>query len=338
MKLIYLELVHQALYSGKVWGNRFFLFCIRLVGPYSKPFLNGTETTTHSSITISSVPRYTCPHSANFSWEVNSAILSWIFVVIASIASLLAVIMNVLVIIVIKRMKHLQSRSNFLLANLAVADILMGAVRMPLFATTKLLMLHQASFEYICIIDSLRMRLTVFLTFSSLCHLTFIAWERYVAVRKWQSYKAIVTKGRVRMLAIIGWLVATVYLIIILAIGMDKETVKKLFITTAVLVVFCSIVIAFFYAMVYLELRKRNLSDIGQTISRRKILESKVAKTGGLVTVALVVSFVPGIMIAIFSELFPALRRSLLVRVPGLLFILPSLLNPLIYFYTNQRF
>ena len=39
MKLIYLEVVHQALYSGKVWGNRFFLFCIRLVGPYSKPFL-----------------------------------------------------------------------------------------------------------------------------------------------------------------------------------------------------------------------------------------------------------------------------------------------------------
>ena len=39
MKLIFLEVVHQALYSGKVWGNRFFLFCIRLVGPYSKPFL-----------------------------------------------------------------------------------------------------------------------------------------------------------------------------------------------------------------------------------------------------------------------------------------------------------
>ena len=40
MKLIFLEVVHQALYSEKVWGNRFFLFCIRLVGPYSKPFLN----------------------------------------------------------------------------------------------------------------------------------------------------------------------------------------------------------------------------------------------------------------------------------------------------------
>ena len=40
MKHIFLEVVHQALYSGKVWVNRFFLFCIRLVGPYSKPFLS----------------------------------------------------------------------------------------------------------------------------------------------------------------------------------------------------------------------------------------------------------------------------------------------------------
>ena len=300
--------------------------------------LNGTGTTTHSSVTISSVSHYTCPHSANFSREVNSAILSWSLVVIASIASLLAVITNVLVIIVIKRTKHLQSRSNFLLANLAVADILMGAVCMPFFAAAELLMLHQASFEYICIVDSVRIRLTIFLTFSSLCHLTFIAWERYVAVRKWKSYKAIVTKGRVRMLAIIGWLVATVYFIIILAIGINKTTVNKLFITTAVLVAFCSIAIVFFYAMVYLELRKRNLTDITQTTSRRKNFESKVAKTSCLVTVALVVSFVPGIMIAIFLQLFPALRRSSLFRVPGFLFTLNSLLNPLIYFYTNQRF
>ena len=39
-RLIFLEVFHQALYSGKVWGNRSFLFCIRLVGPYSKPFLS----------------------------------------------------------------------------------------------------------------------------------------------------------------------------------------------------------------------------------------------------------------------------------------------------------
>ena len=155
-------------------------------------------------------------------------------------------------------------------------------------------------------------------------------------MRKYLSYKTIVTKGRVRILAMIGWLVATVHLVRMLAIGVDKKTVNKWFITTAVWVAFFSIVIVFFYTMVYLEQRKRNLNDIGQTTSRRTNLASKVAKTTGLVTVALAFSFVPGIIVAIFLQFFSALRKSSLFRVPGLLLILNSLLNPLIYFYTTS--
>ena len=39
LKLIFLELVHLGLYSGKVWENRFFLSCMTLVDPYSKLLL-----------------------------------------------------------------------------------------------------------------------------------------------------------------------------------------------------------------------------------------------------------------------------------------------------------
>ena len=39
LKLIFLELVHLGLYSGKVWKNRFFLYCMTLVDPYSKLLL-----------------------------------------------------------------------------------------------------------------------------------------------------------------------------------------------------------------------------------------------------------------------------------------------------------
>ena len=56
MKLIFLEVVHQALYSGKVWGNRFFLFCIRLVGPYSKPFLSFLESSILGQAVLSILP------------------------------------------------------------------------------------------------------------------------------------------------------------------------------------------------------------------------------------------------------------------------------------------
>ena len=39
LKLIFLELAHLGLYSGKVWENRFFLYCMTLVDPYSKLLL-----------------------------------------------------------------------------------------------------------------------------------------------------------------------------------------------------------------------------------------------------------------------------------------------------------
>ena len=42
LKLIFLELVHLGLCSGKVWENRFFLDCMTLVDPYSKLLLNPT--------------------------------------------------------------------------------------------------------------------------------------------------------------------------------------------------------------------------------------------------------------------------------------------------------
>ena len=39
LKLIFLEQVHLGLCSGKVWENRFFLYCMTLVDPYSKLLL-----------------------------------------------------------------------------------------------------------------------------------------------------------------------------------------------------------------------------------------------------------------------------------------------------------
>ena len=40
LKLIFLELAHLGLYTGKVWENRFFSILHDLVGPYRKLLLN----------------------------------------------------------------------------------------------------------------------------------------------------------------------------------------------------------------------------------------------------------------------------------------------------------
>ena len=49
-----------------------------------------------------------------------------------------------------------------------------------------------------------------FLATCSQYHLTMVAWERFVAVRKWMDYKVTVTKHRLIKITIfaIGWLSA----------------------------------------------------------------------------------------------------------------------------------
>ena len=43
---------------------------------------------------------------------------------------------------------------------------------------------------------------------ASFLHLVVIAWERYIAVQKWEKYKAIVTKGRIKKYALIAYRIA----------------------------------------------------------------------------------------------------------------------------------
>lgn len=305
--------------------------------------LNGTETiASNSSTELDRSVLGHCSYSENVPWDFSETIFPWILVAIVSIASLLAIILNVLVIIAVKQKKQLQKPPNFLLASLAVADLLVGAISMPLFIAEMLIAPLEISFEHICMLGLVDVHLTSCLSLSSIQHLTVIAWERYMAVRKWKEYKATVTKGRVKKLAIAAWLVAilTVFaLFIMVAIGVDQSVVGKWYIVAAVWVVFCFILIIYFYVTLYLEVRSRRRNLIIQQLHAliEAKLEVKVAKTTGLITAALVVSFVPSCIVHTgLDRVFPALRSSTAYGVAHFLLQLNSIVNPLLYCYRNR--
>ena len=106
--------------------------------------------------------------------------------VMIPIASAVTILLNLLVIVVIRRRKELQKPVNILLAGLAVADLLAGAISIPLSATVDISILHQFSLQTICTLDAvLNKPMIFFVCSSSTCiyHLIAIAWERYVAIR-----------------------------------------------------------------------------------------------------------------------------------------------------------
>ena len=137
-----------------------------------------------------------CPHDPQLVWDLHDTTSSWIFAAVACIISPTAVFLNVLVITEVKQRKELQRASNILLSSMAVTDLLVGSLCVPLSAVVGLLVSYQLLADhYICKLDFVAISVTTTLTACSIFHLTMIAWERYVAIRKWIDYRVIVTRS-----------------------------------------------------------------------------------------------------------------------------------------------
>ena len=152
---------------------------------------------------------FICTHNPTFTWDLTETIFPWVLLAIVSIASPIAVILNVLVMTAVRTRKELQRASNILLSSMAVVDILVGAISMPLSVAIDSLISRQVLLDHVCILDLVNINSMYTASECSLFHLTVIAWERYVAIGKCFDYKVIVARGRVKKLAIIAWFVAS---------------------------------------------------------------------------------------------------------------------------------
>ena len=107
------------------------------------------------------------------------------------------ILLNILVIFAVKRRRDLQrNNSNILLRSMAVADVLVGAVSMPLTIISDVLVLAKfLNTGVFCRIAFVNDTVLYIGSCSSVYHLTVIAWERHVAIGEWANDKVIVTRG-----------------------------------------------------------------------------------------------------------------------------------------------
>ena len=288
----------------------------------------------NSSSAIGSV--FSCPQYPNFVWDLTDKVFPWIMVAIVSIASPAAVILNILVITAVRSRKELQKNPNILLSSMAVADVLVGAINMPLSATVDFVISRQVFNDHICTVDLVNVYLMYTLTACTLYHLTFIAWERYQAIRNCYENKAKLTRSHPKKLAITAWFLAAftqVPGILLTALGIEHD-----FIVVAIAAFFALILIAYFYIVVYREARKAKQIITQVTVMVKTKLENAVAITCALVSTAVVLSFVPLVTVGLMGELYPGLRKSSVFRSAETLLQMNSVVNPLIYFYRNHRF
>lgn len=160
---------------------------------------NNAEFAANDSSLASSI--FFCPYKPIFTWILSDKTTFYATVSFTSTACPITILLNILVITAVKKTRGLQHNSNILLASLALADLLVGAVSIPLNISLDVLLLCKAVNYPFCQIAFANLFVLYTAVCSSLYHLTFIAWERYVTVKRSIRYKVIVTKSRVWFLA-----------------------------------------------------------------------------------------------------------------------------------------
>ena len=146
----------------------------------------------------------------------------------------------------------------------------------------------------------------------SISFLVLIAWERYVAVTKWAD-QSIVTKGCLKKYAKIAWLLALLWCISVSIVSTYRPLHKVMVtmdILTSLMLALGLVLIVYYYIMVYRGVRKWNRSQMRQVqaLVNAKV-ETKAAYTAFLVTVSVVVSIFPTLLVYAFGDVWPSLRR-----------------------------
>lgn len=292
---------------------------------------------------ISTSSVFSCPILPQFTWDLRQIIYHQIGIAVTLAVLPLTVFLNILVIVAVKKIRELATNSNILIACLAAVDFLVGAVSMPLTITLDAQMVRGTASKNIVCIKHKISGLIFYIAFNvSFYHLVLIAWERYVAIVKWMEYKVILTKERVQRNSRIIWVTTVISNAFYLALAVTDSRSEILLTLNVILIISYLIglsLMAYFYFMVYIKTRKLEDAQIRRVNTLIKARsERRTAYTVFLMTVAVLISVVPLLIVLLLALFSPVFRSNLILRMAEIFLQLNSLVNPAVYFYRNNRY
>ncbi|XP_029902655.1 trace amine-associated receptor 1-like [Myripristis murdjan] len=167
-----------------------------------------------------------CYESDNVSCKmaiIPSTIRVLLYVFLGSI-SVLTLCGNLLVIIAIIYFKQLHTPTNYLILSLAMSDLLVGALVLPLVIVFSVSSCWYLG-DFIC---KIRHSFDVSLTTSSILNLCFISIDRYVAVCHPLRYKSKINARASAIMILLSWGVSALVGIGITAVGRNEEKCEQL--------------------------------------------------------------------------------------------------------------
>ncbi|XP_068718107.1 trace amine-associated receptor 13c-like [Montipora capricornis] len=245
------------------------------------------------------------------------------------------VLLNISVIIAIKRRPTLQTNANFILACLAVTDALTGLVAQPFCAVYSILRAlnvdNRTSFL------GFRFAMSILVP-SSLLHLVMVVFERLVAIKFPFRYPYVVKTRNIKFVVLFSWVYGIVYGMV-LQLGDNTTTLHFLWLSHLPVLTF--VFIFFSYVTLYFETRRhqRNIKtqQLPQGEVERFLKDNRALKTTVYVVGSISLCLVPvgiysvfrGFGIHLVVETYREMIRTFLM--------LNSFLNPLIYCWRQRE-
>ena len=247
------------------------------------------------------------------------------------------ILLNILVILAVKKTPRLQSKPYILLAYLAATDAFIGltvqqsSILVELFRLIDMNSLAKNIRHYFHNGASLA-GIT-----NSLLHLTLVTFERLVAIKFTIHYPLLITGKNIKVS------VATFWIIAFCAWALKYVTPYVILFTIGPLVPGCIIFIAISYVILYRETlrhKKRiKTEQIAQQEVQTFLKENKALKTTVYVVGSLVLCFIPlsFMLLSMGVDCLSFVTSIYFVSFYRVLIMLNSLLNPLIYFWRDKE-
>ena len=259
-----------------------------------------------------------------------------IIVAVGACLALAAVLGNGLFIVVYYRKEALQTPSNTALVGLAVTDFLSGAVALPLFLYEKILVLTNCAAHF-CVIVGLTKAVTLYVLGATICFLSVMSLDRYVAIFYGLRYYDLVTNSRVSKVLLatgLGWTGLFVA---------SRAFAVNIALPSAAVFFSNVVLVAVVNFKIFRQIRRLESNDVvaNEAEAVRQKRERKTTKAVGVIIGALLCCFLPLIAVAAVRLSIASVKKhvftdTLLLWVAVLIAMSNSSLNWFIYCWQNS--
>ena len=258
-------------------------------------------------------------------------------IIITTTACPFTILLNILVILAVKKRPRLQSKPNILLACLAATDAFIGLTAQPSSIFVELFRLIDMKSLAIKIQHYFHNGALLAGITNSLLHLMLVTFERLVAIKFTTHHPFLITEKYIKISVAIFWIIALCTWALIYTAPFVAV------VTVGPLVPSCVIFITISYVILYRETlrhKKRiKIEQIPQQEVEIFLRENKALKTTVYVVGSLFLCFIPSysLFLSVAVERLSLKNSIYFVSFSRVIIMLNALLNPLIYFWRNKE-